>query len=225
MSGFYPVHPVALTEPPACGWLSSASTVHRLRSASEPLLVSGCVSNSRPASALELKRRLSLGPHLSTTEVATPACPFHPSRRSCPDGRAFDPRVSAAWESRRCGDHPPASSGPPGTAATSRRLLRPSRGCRTCHSHQRQIRRSGCRVRTARSARARRRSSASSKRFPASLRPTTRRRRSFRGKGLRRAYTVHQLALPSSQSACPKTATVYPADDSSPSPHRPLEAD
>ncbi len=79
-------------------------------------------------------------------------------------------------------------------------------------------------VRTARSARARRRPSASPKRSPVSLRPTTRRKRSFREKELRRANTVYRLNLLGQPSAVRKQRLFFPADDRSPLPCRPLEA-
>lgn len=60
MSGFYTFHPVTLTEPEPTGGRQPLLPGFPFRSASEPSLVSGYVSNSRPASALELKRRLSL---------------------------------------------------------------------------------------------------------------------------------------------------------------------
>lgn len=62
ISGFYPFHPVALTEPEPAGGCHPLLPVIRFRFASEPSLVPGYVSNSRPASALELKRRLFLQP-------------------------------------------------------------------------------------------------------------------------------------------------------------------
>ncbi len=66
------------------------------------------------------------------------------------------------------------------------------------------VRRHGSRSRTARSARARRRPSASTKRLPAPLRPTTRRRQSFRGKGLRRAKPPTGLICRASHPAVRK---------------------
>jgi hypothetical protein len=79
---------------------------------------------------------------------------------------------------------------------TARRLPRLPHGCLACRPHQRHVRRHGSRVRTARSARARRRPFTSAERLPAPLRPTARHRRSFRGQGLRRASTVYRLDLP-----------------------------
>jgi hypothetical protein len=134
MSGFYPIHPVALTEPEPAGGCHPLLPVFPFRFASEPSLVSGYVSNSRPASALELKRRLSLDLLTPSAEAATPACHVRPSSRSFRGGCAVDPKVSAARKSRRCSDLPPAPSGPPGTAMTSRRWPRLSRGCQTCRS-------------------------------------------------------------------------------------------
>lgn len=61
-SGFYTFHPVTLTEPEPTGGRQPLLPAFPFRFASEPSLVSGYVSNSRPASALELKRRLSLRP-------------------------------------------------------------------------------------------------------------------------------------------------------------------
>lgn len=161
----------------------------------------------------------------STAEAATPACPVHPSSRNYRCGRAIDPKVSAAWKSRQCGDLPPASDGP------SLKPPRPPEGSHGCPAEaslavriSAEIRRHGSRLRTARSARARRRSSTSSKRLPAPLRPTTRRKRSFRGKGLRRADTVYRLNQPSQPSAVRKQWPFFPADDPSPLPCRPLGA-
>ena len=138
ISGFYPFHPVALTEPEPTGGCQPLLPVFPVRFASEPSPFPGYVPNSRPASALELKRRPFPDLPVSSAEAATPACHVHPSGRSFPGGGAVDPKVSAARKSRRCGDLPPAPSGPPGTAMTSRRWPRLSRGCLACRSHQRQ---------------------------------------------------------------------------------------
>ena len=95
-------------------------------------------------------------------------------------------------------------SSPPGRAANAATYLplpaalreppRPPEGSRCCPADaplaarvSAYVRRQGCRPRTTRLTRARRRSSASTKRLPAPLRPTTWRRQSFRGKELRRA--------------------------------------
>lgn len=58
MSGFYTAHPVTLTKPEPTGGCQPLLPVHPFQFANEPSLASGYVSNSRPASALELKRRL-----------------------------------------------------------------------------------------------------------------------------------------------------------------------
>ena len=133
------------------------------------------------------------------------------TRRSPPPGRAANAATYLPL--------PAALRGPP----------RPPEGGHSCPADTElaarfsaNVRRHGSRSRTARSARARRRPSASTKRLPASLRPTTRRKRSFRGKGLRRAYTVYRLNLPSQLSNCPKTVAVFPTDDLPPLPCRPL---
>ena len=72
-----------------------------------------------------------------TTEAAPPPSQVPAPSRSFPGGGAVAPKVSAARKSRRCGDLPPAPSGPPGTAMASRRWSRLSRGCQACRSHQR----------------------------------------------------------------------------------------
>lgn len=107
------------------------------------------------------------------------------TRRSPPPGRAADAATILLLPVTRL-EPPPPPEGGFGCPAAADLAVRISA----------KIRRPGCRVRTARSARAHRRPSASSERLPAPLRPTTRRRRSFRGKGLRRAYTAYRLTLP-----------------------------
>ena len=135
MFGFYPVHPVALTEPEPTGGRQPLLPVFPFRSASEPSLVSGYVSNSRPASALELKRRPFPDLPASSTGVAMPASHVHPSGRSYLGGGAVDPKVSAARKSRQCGDLPPASSGPSANRHVLPKVTTAARGCLACRSY------------------------------------------------------------------------------------------
>jgi hypothetical protein len=81
MSGFDTVHPVTLTEPEPTGGRQLLLPVYPFRSASEPSLASGYVSNSRPASALESIRRLSLRPadaNRRSGNTCLPCPPFQP---------------------------------------------------------------------------------------------------------------------------------------------------
>ena len=90
MSGFYTFHPVTLTEPEPTGGRQPLLPGFPFRSASEPSLVSGYVSNSRPASALELKRRLSLrlaDIDRRSDNTCLPCPPFQPKLSKWPRRR------------------------------------------------------------------------------------------------------------------------------------------
>jgi hypothetical protein len=137
MSGFDTIHPVAHRRARAQHRVSFASARCPVRSASAPSPVPGYVPNSRPASALELKRRPFPDRLMPAAEAATSARHGHPSSRSCRGGSADGPKTAAARKSRRCGDLPPAPSDPPRTAMPARRQSQLSGGCRTCHSRQR----------------------------------------------------------------------------------------
>jgi len=81
MSSCYTIHPVTLTEPEPTGGRQLLLPVFPFQSASEPSLVSGYVSNSRPASALELIRRLPLRPadaNRRSGNTCLPCPPFQP---------------------------------------------------------------------------------------------------------------------------------------------------
>ena len=90
ISGFYSIHPVALTEPEPAGGCHPLLPIFPFRFASEPSLVPGYVSNSRPASALELKRRL----------FPRPACILRRSGDTCLPCPPFQPKLSGWWRRR-----------------------------------------------------------------------------------------------------------------------------
>jgi len=110
--GFYPAQPVTHSElepaenrPPLLPVPSAGPQANRRR-------LRGYVSNSRPASALELKRR-PFPACYAAAEAAASAGHCHPSGRGLAGGSAVDPKVDSARKSRQCGDLPSTSSGPP----------------------------------------------------------------------------------------------------------------
>jgi hypothetical protein len=135
VSGFYPVHPVPLAEPePAKA--PAVSARHPRRSANEPPKFRGCISNSRPASALELKRRPFRCQRASTAEAAIRARLARRSGRSRSGSGADGPKARGAGKGRRCGNHS-RSRRPPWAQPDRPKAAWSSRGCLACRRRRR----------------------------------------------------------------------------------------
>lgn len=107
LSGFYPAHPVFRTEPEPAGGCPPLLPLPGAGSQANRFPFRGYVSNSRPASALELKRR-PFPACCAATEAAAPASLCQRSGRSHPADDTIDPKVGGAGKGRQCGDFPPA---------------------------------------------------------------------------------------------------------------------